>query len=153
MAIRFRGQFVQRVDDKARLAIPASYRQVLDVAGDRRLILVRSVAGNCIQAWPEADWLEYEDRILALPANNPMVMNLLRFQVASHVQVEPDNHGRVVLPPTLRAYAGIEPGGEVVIASMSRRFEIWAREPWDRDQERILAELPNWSAEIAKLGL
>lgn len=153
MAIRFRGQFVQRVDDKARLAIPASYRQALDAAGDRRLILVRSIAGKCIQAWPEEDWLEYEDRILNQPASNPMVLNLLRFQVASNAPVEPDNHGRVVLPPTLRAYAGIEPGGEVVIASMAKRFEIWAREPWDRDQERILAELPTWSAEVAKLGL
>ena len=79
MAIRFRGQFVQRVDDKARLAIPASYRQALDAAGDRRLILVRSIAGKCIQAWPEEDWLEYEDRILRQPASNPMVLNLLRF--------------------------------------------------------------------------
>lgn len=153
MAVRFRGEYELRVDDKSRLAIPSSYRQALDVSGDRRLIVVKSTSGPCLMAWPQGDWEAYEDKILALAASEPTVLKLLRFQVAGNAQVEPDTHGRVVLPPTLRAYAGIDPGGEVVVASLINRFEIWSRPRWITQQESIASDLPQWSAELAKLGL
>ncbi|MBI5609815.1 MAG: division/cell wall cluster transcriptional repressor MraZ [Deltaproteobacteria bacterium] len=153
MAIRFRGEYELRVDDKARLAIPANYRQALDQAGDRRLILVKSTSAKCLQAWPQSDWEAYEDKILALAASEPTALKLLRFQVAGNAQVEPDTHGRVVLPPTLRAYAGIDPSGEVVVASLINRFEIWARSRWQAEQNQIEDDLPNWSADLARLGL
>jgi len=153
MAIRFRGEYELRVDDKARLAIPANYRQALDQAGDRRLILVKSTSAKCLQAWPQSDWEAYEDKILALAASEPTALKLLRFQVAGNAQVEPDSHGRVVLPPTLRAYAGIDPSGEVVVASLINRFEIWARSRWQAEQTQIEDDLPSWSADLARLGL
>lgn len=153
MAIRFRGEYELRVDDKSRLAIPASYRQALDASGDRRLIVVKSTSGPCLMAWPQGDWEAYEDKILALAASDQTVLKLLRFQVAGNAQVEPDSHGRVVLPPTLRAYAGIDPGGEVVVASLINRFEIWARPRWIAQQEKIADDLPQWSLDLARLGL
>jgi len=152
-AIRFRGEFAQRVDDKARLAIPSAYRAALDAAGDKRLILVRSVLGRCIQAWPLRDWEAYEDKILALPASDPTVARLLRFQVSGNAQVEPDTHGRVTLPPTLRQYAQIESSAEVMVVSTANRFEIWNRELWAADQAAIESDLESWVRDLPRLGL
>lgn len=152
-SIRFRGESAQRVDDKARLAIPAAYRSALEAAGDKRLILVRSVFGRCISVWPLADWVAYEDKILALPPSDPTVMKLLRFVVAGNTQVEPDSHGRVVLPQTLRQYAQIEASTEVMVVSMGNRFEIWAQPLWVQDQSEIEADIGNWRGDLSRLGL
>ncbi len=152
-SIRFRGEFAQRVDDKARLAIPSAYRTALEVAGDKQLILVRSVLGRCIAAWPLRDWQAYEDKILALPPSDPTVMKLLRFQVSGNTLVEPDSHGRVVLPPTLRQYARIEPSAEVMVVSTGNRFEVWAKELWGADQLDIEADIENWRTDLPRLGL
>ncbi len=151
--VRFRGEFAQRLDDKARLAIPVAYRSALDTAGDKRLILVRSTSGPCIQAWALRDWEAYENKILALPPSDPTVQKLLRFVVSGATPVEPDSHGRVVLPPTLRAYAGLDAAAEVMLVATINRFEIWRREAWNAQAETVAAELPMWSADLARLGL
>jgi len=151
--VKFRGQFDLRVDDKCRLSVPAGYRQALELHGDQRLVLVKSTAGPCLQGFTVQDWEEQEDRIMALPKSDPVVLKLLRFQVASAQMVEPDGHGRFVLPPSLRPYAGIAPSSEVALVGQIRRFEIWARERWQTESEQCAESLPEWSAELARLGL
>lgn len=151
--MRFRGEFAQRLDEKARVAVPAAYRSALEAAGDKRLILVRSTGGPAIQAWAMADWQAYENKILALPQSDPTVQKLLRFQVSGNTEVEPDNHGRVVLPPTLRAFAGVEAGSEVMLVSTINRFEIWRRDAWQAQADQVVEDLPNWRADLARLGL
>lgn len=153
MPVRFRGEFAQRLDEKARLAIPVAYRTALELSGDKRLILVRSTSGPCIQAWPVRDWETYEDRILALPPSDDTVMKLLRFQVSGNTLVEPDGHGRVVLPPTLRLYAGLQAAADVMVVATINRFEIWLREAWQTQSDAIADDLPNWRRDLARLQL
>ncbi len=153
MTVRFRGEYQQRVDDKCRLSIPAGYRQALEQHGDPRLIVVRAVSGPCLQVYTAKEWEAVEDRIRALPQSDPTVIKLMRFQVAGNQLLEPDSHGRVVLPPTLRAHAGIGPSTEVVIASQIFKFEIWAKDRWEAELVRCTDDLPNWAPDLARLGL
>lgn len=153
VAIRFRGEHVQRVDDKCRLSIPASYRQALELHGDQRLVMVRSLTGGCVQVFPVQAWAAYEDKVLALPQSDPTVIRVQRFQMASSHTADPDGHGRVVLPPSLRAYAGVGPSSEVVIAGHIDKFEIWERGRWDVELAKIADDLPQWSADLVRLGL
>lgn len=153
VAVRFRGEHVLRVDDKCRLSIPAGFRQALEQHGDKRLVFVRATTGPCIAAYTAEEWDAYEDKIRALPQSNPVVVQLMRFQVAGNHLAEPDGHGRVVLPQNLREYAGIQASGEVVVASHISRFEIWARDRWQAVVAKAETELPTWSAELAGLGL
>ena len=129
VAIRFRGEHVQRVDDKCRLSIPASYRQTLEEHGDQRLILRRSLVGDCLEAVPVAEWEVFEEKLLALPQNDPAVVRIRRFLAISH-EVVPDGHGRIVLPPSLRAFAGIQPSSQVTVIGGMKMFEIWDHEQW-----------------------
>jgi MraZ protein len=153
VAIRFRGEHALRVDDKCRLSIPAGYRQALQGHGDPRLVIVKALMGPCLLVYPAQAWEAYEDKLSKLPQSDPTVLKVLRFQVSGNHMVEPDGHGRVVLPPSLRAYAAIVPTGEVVVASQIDRFEIWARDKWEAEQVRCAETLPEWSADLARLGL
>ena len=153
VAIRFRGEHIQKVDDKCRLSIPSAFRQALEAHGDSRLVLCKSVSGGCIQVYTASDWEAVEDKILAAPPSDQAVRNLRRFQVASSVMAEPDGHGRVLLPTVLRAYAGVTASMEVVIASQINWFEVWQKDRWDAEQQRIESALPEWGNDLARLGL
>jgi MraZ protein len=53
-----------------------------------------------------------------------------------------DGQGRILLPPALRAAAGL--GREAVVVGVLNRIEVWAPEAWDaflRDSERILDDV------------
>ena len=152
MAIRFRGEHIQRVDDKCRLSIPSGYRQALEQHGDARLVLVKSLSGPCIQVFTAREWEAYEDRVDAMPPSDATIRNVRRFQVAGNHMTEPDSHGRVLLPQVLRAYAGIANATDVVIASQISYFEIWQKDRWDAELQRIESDMA-WTANLAGLGL
>jgi MraZ protein len=153
MAIRFRGEHWQRIDDKGRLSVPAPWRTALEGHGDQRLVLSKSVTAPCLTGFTLAEWEAFEDKLRGLPQSHPVVQSLLRFQVSGSVVVEPDGHGRVGVPPALRAFAGIDVAGEVVLASQIGRFEVWAAARWQQELARVEAALPTWRDELAKLGL
>ncbi len=156
--MRFRGEHNQRVDDKCRLSIPSAFRQVLEQNGDSRLVLAKSTLHRCLQAYTARDWEAREDHVMSLPASDPAVQRLLHFQFASAQAVEPDSHGRIVLAPALRAWAGIAAKDEVVLIGQVRRFEVWAGETWaatQRDIENTMLgdALLSWNDALRERGL
>ncbi len=153
MDVRFRGEHALRTDDKCRLAIPAAYRSALQAHGDARLVITRSLTDACLQVFPAKAWAQYEDKILTLPRSDPTVRRVLQFQVTSSVLIEPDGHGRFVLPPALRTHAGLGPAMDVTVASQIDRFEIWAQDRWLAEQALCAETLGQWSADLARLGL
>jgi len=51
------------------------------------------------------------------------------------IDLVPDRQGRILLPPYLREFAGID--GEVVIAGMYNYLEIWGTNTWQNVRESI----------------
>lgn len=151
--MRFRGEHNQRVDDKCRLSIPSAFRQLLETHGDPRLVLVKALRTRCLQAFTVPEWEAREDLLMKLPASDPVVQNILRFQVASAQMVEPDSHGRIVLAPALRTYAGIAAQTDAVVIGQVQRFEVWSGEAWTAEQNRIVETMSDWDQRIAALGL
>jgi MraZ protein len=141
--MRFRGEHNQRSDAKCRVSIPAEFRRQLTSHGDARLVLVRSLHGGCAAVYPAQAWEAHEAKLLAMPQSQPAVKHVMRFQVASAVEVTPDGHGRVLLAQALRDYADIGPRSDVVVVGQGDRFELWNRGRW----QAALAE-----AEAARAG-
>ena len=48
---------------------------------------------------------------------------------ASAVEVTPNAQGRVIIPQTLRDFAGLE--GEALVIGMNTRLEIWSKKKFD----------------------
>jgi MraZ protein len=152
VTIRFRGKHDLRLDDKSRLSIPASFRQVLTVAGVKELVVVRGLNQKRLEAVPLPVWEEYEDRIARLPASHETRVKLLSFYEIQ-AMTEPDGHGRIVLPPDLRAHAGLAPNAEVRVTGSLDRILIWAADEWQTVQDETNDTKPSWTAQLADLGL
>jgi MraZ protein len=69
---------------------------------------------------------------------------------AAH-DVQVDTQGRLLIPPTLREYAGI--GREVMFVGATEKFRVWDKsvfEQVDREDEQDLFEDPDF---LDQLGL
>lgn len=145
----FRGRYEHSMDDKGRLSIPSKFREIILATGDHRLIATNF--DGCLWVYPYAEWQQVEDRIARLPQFKDEVKALSRVFISAAAECPVDRAGRIMVPQTLRDYAGIT--REVVVVGMIRRVEIWAKERWEKvfnEAQMNVAELGN---KLADLGL
>ncbi len=76
--------------------------------------------------YPLVTWADVCRRIEAAPVKDARYRRFVRHLFAHTEEVACDGQGRLVLPPTLRAYAKIE--RDVVSIGSLTRVEIWAKE-------------------------
>jgi MraZ protein len=62
-----------------------------------------------------------------------------------------DSQGRVLIPPNLREYAGIEK--DIVLAGMIKVIEIWSKERFDEEMKRSAIDIDSFSKYMADLGI
>ena len=120
----FLGEYIHTIDDKGRLTIPAKYRADL-AAG---VVITRGFDQNLI-AFPVNEWEALAQRIMARPLSDQDVREFRRRLFSGAVDLIPDRQGRILVPPYLREFAGIN--GEVVIAGMYNYMEIWSTSAWE----------------------
>lgn len=146
----FRGRYPYASDSKGRLSIPSKFREVLSADfHDERLVITNF--DNCLWAYPVAEWVKIEEKVAALPQFKEEVKALQRFFISAATECPIDKAGRILIPPTLRDYAGIQ--RDVVIVGMVRRIEIWAAERWKPVFEDAQSRLLSLGDKLADLGL
>ena len=121
----FMGEYSHTIDAKGRLIIPSRLRDLLG----EEFIMTRGLDG-CISIYSMEEWAIFEQKLRALPLNDEDARALMRFFVAGATPCEIDKQGRILIPQTLRDFAGIDK--EVVTAGMLNRIEIWSKENWER---------------------
>jgi MraZ protein len=149
----FRGTFEHTIDEKGRVSVPARFREILQATNDDRLVITNFMFSSvrCLDVYPHAAWLELEQRLLAKPRFD---WNLLRFQnyyLSSAQDCVLDKQGRLLLPPTLREYAGLNK--DVVFTSSVEKFRIFDRARWKQvfeEAERALIDRPE---DLRELGI
>jgi len=100
----------------------------------------------------EQTWERVRDDVLALPNFNASHRSLQRRLVGSATAVEPDGHGRILLPPSLRQVAGLEK--RVILLGMGNRFEIWDEDTLNAKRAEEVSILDEQaSEEMARLVL
>ncbi len=145
----FRGRFEYSADVKGRLSVPAKFREVLSAQYDERLVITNF--DGCLWAYPMAEWAKIEEKVAALPQMKEEVKAFQRFFISAATECPIDKAGRILLPPTLRDYAGIQ--RDVVLVGMVKRIEIWARERWQPVFEGAEHDLKSMGDKLADLGL
>ena len=118
----FRGRYETTMDDKGRTSLPSRFREILTTLGDDRLVVTTGL-DPCLVAYPFGEWRAFEQRLAAKPSFDPSVILLKRVYVASAVECSVDGHGRILVPPPLRGYAGL--GKQIVWGGMVGYVEIW----------------------------
>ncbi len=118
------GEFYHKLDAKNRLFIPAKHREEL---GDSFMIVISS-REKCLRVYSMSEWEKYIEPILRLARKD--YEKVARTLHRSAAQVEPDDQGRVVLPPALVKHAEIIKNA--VVVGCGYYSEIWSEEAYNR---------------------
>jgi MraZ protein len=146
----FRGRYEHTIDAKGRTSLPARYRDVLAGIGERRVVLTNAL-DKCLNAYAMPKWLEFEDKIAKLPRFDPAVQQLKRIYVSGAQECEIDDSGRILVPPTLREYAGLHK--DVLWAGNGDYAELWDKKAWGVEFDVGAEDRRAIAKRLAELGL
>ena len=119
----FMGEYSHSIDAKGRLIIPSKFREQLG----EEFVLTKGLDG-CLSIYPMDEWTAFEEKLKALPLTNKNARTFSRFFVAGATSCELDKQGRILVPGTLREYAGLEK--DVILAGNLDRIEVWSKDRW-----------------------
>ncbi|WP_140909964.1 division/cell wall cluster transcriptional repressor MraZ [Cognatiluteimonas lumbrici] len=123
----FQGETAITIDDKGRLAIPTSYREVVArESGNRLVFTYNPFEAGCLYLYPHAVWETVRDQVNALPRTRSNSRLLQLKLVGAAAFVEPDGNGRISIPATQRAACGLEK--KAVLLGMGDKFELWSEQ-------------------------
>lgn len=141
----FRGNSPARIDDKGRLKVPTAFKSLLESKYGRELYIT-SLTGEYVRIYPMPVWLEFEQKLAAVPSTDPSKARYLD-RVNYYGQTgELDTQGRVLIPTRLREAATMT--GEVDVLGQSIYLDVWnhdrfllklQREPFTDDDARALS--------------
>jgi MraZ protein len=130
----FRGITAINLDAKGRMALPTRYREHLP---NSQLIVTIDTETNCLLLYPLAEWEILERKLAELPSFNPAARRIQRLLIGHATELEMDGSGRLLLPPLLREYAGIDK--RVMLVGQGKKFEVWSEATWQSQREQWLA--------------
>jgi MraZ protein len=144
----FRGTFEHALDAKHRLTVPAKFRAAL--AGG--VVLAASpettaAAPRSIAIWTPDAYESYTAAALeGLSPIAPAARDLKRFFFNYSHDTELDSAHRVMIPPTLKEYAGLE--REVVVTGSGECLEVFDRTRYTGYSEDVLIRVPDIAAKL-----
>ena len=158
----FGGENLSTIDGKGRTSIPAKFRETLvDLFGDDRFVITKATPidfgdgayGRGLSVYPLNEWRELENKILANEGNFTSVQlnSIKRLVLAPAVECNADKLGRVLIPPALRAHAGLE--RDIWFVGMGKRFDVWSKEGYGRVNAQDEKNFPQESEALAALGI
>ncbi|MBI5500874.1 MAG: division/cell wall cluster transcriptional repressor MraZ [Deltaproteobacteria bacterium] len=147
----FHGQVRTSVDHKGRTSVPSNFRSELTDTDERGFAVAQSL-DPCLVAYPTARWRDFGQRLAAMAAeHDPAARMARRWYLGGTFALAVDGQGRVLLPPALRAWAGV--GKEVVWVGVGDHLEIWDPERFSEVQRTVLTDPAAVAKALAEKGL
>lgn len=128
----FVGEDTHALDDKGRVVLPRKYRDDL-AAG----CVVAKGPDRQLHVYPRKAYEEKAAAMMSEPEDKLGRRRRRTFFTGADEQTL-DKAGRLLLKQPLRAYAGLEDGGEVAVLGVGDRIELW--NPTVYEEERIKDE-------------
>ena len=157
----FRGEHYNSLDGKGRTSIPARLRTVFaETLADERFVVTKCLPVNTdtgevcrgLVIYPMTEFQSLEQKFEKGSGLTVAALNSIRRHVlAPAVECSADKQGRVLIPPTLRDYAGLEK--EIIFVGMQRKIEIWDARTWDKVCAQAEKDIPDDNAALADLGI
>ena len=131
----FRGANALSLDAKGRLTIPARYRDLLQSCCQGRLVATVD-QGPCLLLYPQPQWDVLEKQLSGFPNVDQRTRRMQRLLIGHATECEMDGQGRILLPPTLREFAGLDK--RVMLVGQVNKFELWDEQAWGEQCRRLL---------------
>jgi len=132
----FRGVNALNLDTKGRMAMPARYREQLLLQCQGQLIVTID-RDRCLLVYPQPEWELLERKLVDLPNLQGQNRRLQRLMIGYATECGMDGNGRILLPPPLREFAGLEK--RVMLIGQGIKFELWDERTWNDRCEEWLA--------------
>lgn len=142
----FRGVNGINIDAKGRIVMPTRYRERLQEESSGRVVMTIDTEERCLLLYPMPAWEIIEDKLAALPSFNPSARRIQRLLIGHATEAELDSHGRILLPPLLREYAGLNK--KIMLVGQGKKFELWDEDYWQERRSQWLAEEANTEASL-----
>ena len=118
----FLGEFEATLDAKGRFLLPAGFKKQFPEAETGRYVINRGFE-QCLALYPMRTWEPLFAKISGLNEFDPKQREFRRAFLNGATYVEPDTAGRILLPPSLKVYAGLEK--DIVLMATGDKIEIW----------------------------
>ena len=131
----FRGATSLNLDVKGRLAIPAKHRDALQTQCAGHLV-VTAHPHRCLLLYPQPAWEPIQAKMMALSSFDKQSSNLQRLLVGHAEDLELDSTGRLLVPPVLREYSGLDK--QAMLVGQGSHFELWNMDSWRTQLENMM---------------
>jgi MraZ protein len=118
----FLGEYEATLDTKGRFLLPAGFKKQLPEAEGSRFVINRGFE-KCLALYPVKNWEPLFADISKLNDFDPKVREFRRYFLNGATFVEPDNAGRLLVPPNLKVHADLEK--DIVLVAAVNKIEIW----------------------------
>ena len=142
----FRGNFEHALDEKGRINLPASFRQVLAERRETTIVLTNFVCdgARCLDGFSLSAWKAFEAKLAKRSRFDAQLRQLENFYIARATHCQVDSSGRINIPQYLRTYAGLR--RDVTFTAAMHGFRVWDSKVWEmvfREAETALLADPN----------
>lgn len=146
----FKGHFINSINEKGRLSIPSKFRDVLSGWETDYLVVTKGL-DQCLTAYAPEEWERMEKKAANLSAIRRADIVYKRHVMGSAEECQIDAQGRILVPSTLRDYAGLKK--KCLCVGVIDRFEIWDVETYDLYMKEALKDPDSLREVLAELGL
>lgn len=128
----FNGFSSVNMDAKGRMALPTRYRDTIMEHCNGNLVATIDISDKCLLLYLKPEWQVIEQKISALSGFNKNNRRIQRLILGHAAELEMDSNGRILLPPPLRTFAGLDK--KVALVGQGRKFEIWDEATWEESR-------------------
>lgn len=122
--MQFLGNIEAKIDSKMRVFVPATFRKVLQAAGQFALILRKDIFQDCLVLYPEDVWeTEIQKLRSRLSRWDKQQQQLFRQFVVDAERLEMDASGRVLIPKRYLQMVGIS--SDIRFLGVDSTIEVW----------------------------
>lgn len=159
MARRFRGEFVQKLDGKGRISIPAAFRRVIE-ANDpdfteglqpQFVLVYGDERRKFIEGFTMTSMEEVDAKILKMKRGSKERRKLEEMFSGQSLQMSLDENGRIVMPPKLREKLGLS--DEAYFIASVDTFQIWHPETYGHIRDGSDEWLDDYGEDFDPLSL
>lgn len=137
----FLGTHSPKLDDKGRLVLPAKFRDELADG-----VVMTKGQDRSVVIWPVSEFSAYADRVREASRSDAKARAYSRVFFSGACDEVPDKQGRVTVPASLRAYAGLD--RDCVVVGNHATVELWEPRAWDQYLATQEPEFADLTAEV-----
>ncbi|QQS20703.1 MAG: division/cell wall cluster transcriptional repressor MraZ [Candidatus Moraniibacteriota bacterium] len=141
----FIGEYTHSIDAKKRLALPSKVRSELG----ERVVVTRGL-DRCLFVYPIKTWETLAEKLGSMPIGEGGTRSFVRLLLAGAFDTEVDSQGRILIPESLKSYAGLSK--DVIVVGLWNRLEVWDEQSWKGYQKAAEENSERIAEELGKIG-